>query len=327
MRTRNTVAVAATLAATVILAGCSSSSPASSGGGTPTSGDNTAKTTVNIGVGTATFVAPLSSDSFATSGLDLVQKPINSGAAAVPLLLNGQLQFAAADSVSALTAISKNVPLVIVAAAATSGSSAQNDATAVLVKGNSPIRSAKDLEGKKLAVNGIGNIAQLGTAAAIDKLGGDSSKVQFVELPPPAILPAIQNGTVDAAAASEPAVTQGEAAGLRSLFSPTAEALPSVPLFVYVTSQSYLSQHRDVVTKFAQAMVKANNFAAQHPDFVRNFAVQNQKLAPADASKLILPIFVPPTVQKPDMQRVVDLMVKYKTIGAPVDLNKAIFTP
>jgi len=32
-------------------------------------------------------------------------------------------------------------------------------------------------------------------------------------------------------------------------------------------------------------------------------------------------------VEKPALQQVADLMVKYKTINAPVDLSKALFTP
>jgi len=327
MRTRHTVTVAASLAAAVVLAGCGSSSPAPSGAGAATSAGGGAKTTVTVGVGGGTYLAALATDSFAASGLDLNQKTVNSGAAAIPLLLNGQLQFTAADSVGALQAISKNVPLVIVANATTSGSSPETDATGIMVKGDSPIRSAKDLEGKKVAVNGIGNSAQLSAQAAIDKLGGDSSKVQFVETPPSTMNASVANGTIDAAVLSEPGISQGKAAGLRVLLSPMSTALPSVPLFVYVTSQSYPAQHRGVVQKFAQDMVQANTFASQNPDFVRNFAVQNQKLTPEHAAKLILPVFTPPTVEKPAMQQWTDAMLKYKAISAPVDLNKAIFTP
>ncbi len=327
MRTRHTVTVAASLAAAVGLAGCGSSSPAPAGGGAAPSAGGNAKTAVTVGVGAGTYVAALSTDSFAASGLELNQKVVNSGAAAIPLLLNGQLQFTAADTVGALQAISKNVPLVVVANATTSGSSPETDATGIMVKGDSPIRSAKDLEGKKVAVNGIGNSAQLSAQVAIDKLGGDSSKVQFVETPPSTMNASVGNGTIDAAVLSEPGISQGKAMGLRALFSPMSTALPSVPLFVYVTSQSYLAQHRDVVQKFAQDMVKANTYASQNPDFVRNFAVQNQKLTPEQAANLILPVFTPPTVEKPAMQQWTDAMLKYKSISAPVDLNKAIFTP
>lgn len=316
------------------LAACSSGTPAPSsagngtaGGGADASGGAGAKTTVTIGVGGGTYVATLTTDAFATSGLNVVQKTVNSGAAAIPLLLNGQLQFTAADSVGALTAISKKVPLVIVAMAATGGSSAETDATAVMVKGDSPLRSARDLEGKKVAVNGIGNTSQLSAAGAIDKLGGDSTKVQFVETPPTTMNAAVANGTIDAAVLSEPGITQGKVLGLRSLLSPVSESMPAAPLFVYVTSQSYLDQHRDVVAKFAQTMVAANTYAAQHPDFVRKFAADVQKMSPQDAAKFTLPVFDPPTVTKPALQRVVDLMVKYKTITGPVDLDKAIFTP
>lgn len=332
MRLRLAGVGAAVLAAVVGLAGCSSGTPASPGGGNGTAGGADAsgasgKTTVTIGVGGGTYGAALTTDAFAANGLQLVQKQVNSGAAAIPLLLNGQLQFTAADSVGALTAISKKVPLVIVAMAATGGSSAETDATAVMVKGDSALRSAHDLEGKKVAVNGIGNTAQLSAAAAIDKLGGDSTKVKFVETPPTTMNAAVANGTIDAAVLSEPGIAQGKALGLRSLLSPVSEALPAAPLFVYVTSQSYLDQHRDVVDKFARAMASANTYCAQHPQFVRDFAAKVQKMAPADAATFTLPVFDPPTVQKPALQKVLDLMVKYKTISAPVDVDKAIYTP
>lgn len=317
-----------TAAAVMVLAACSSSSSDKRPSGIGTNGDpaGSVHATVTIGVGTGAFVAPLTTaDNF--PGLTIKQQTVNSGAAAVPLLLNGQLQFSAADSVGVLTAISKGVPIQIVAVAASTGTSPANDNTGVLVKNGSSIKSATDLAGKKIGVNGIGNAAQLDAAASIDKLGGDSSKVHFVELPPPALVAAVAKGTIDAAVTSEPGLILGKAAGLRVLFSPGSEALPASPLFVYVTSKSYASGHHAVVAAFAADMVKANTYASTHPDLTRTFAAQANHLSAAQAASMILPRFTPADISTSALQGVVDLMVKYKTISSPVDLSKAIFTP
>lgn len=314
---------AVVLTSALALAGCSSTPPAQ---GQAAKG-SAAGTEITVAGGVGAFMAPLTTDAFAKEGLKINRKPINSGAAAVPLLLNGQLQFSATDATGALTAISKGMPLVIVAAASVSGRTADDDSTAVLVKKDASIRSASDLAGKKVAVNGMGNISQLSAAAAIDKLGGDSSKVDFVEMPPHAMNGAVENGAVDAAVTSEPGVVQGQAAGLRTLLSPMSKALPGVPIFVYVTSKAYLAEHRDVVEKFARAMTKANDYAAQHPDFVRSYAKKSSHLTAAQAADMTLPQFPSATPDKAALQRVVDTMITYKTISAPIDVNKAVLTP
>lgn len=318
-RRKNIAAGAVFLTAALIVAGCSSAAPASSEGA---AGDGPAS--VTVGVGGAPFVAALSSDSFARHDLTVTKQEVNSGSAAIPLLLNGQLQFTATDTVGALTAISKGVPLQIVAMAASSGATPDTDATGVMVKNESSIRSAADLAGLKVGVNGIGNASQLSAAAAIDKLGGNAESVDFVEIPGPTMNAAVANGTVDAAVVSEPLVTKGEAIGLRSLFSPMAEALPSVPLFVYVASKAYVAQNPDIVDRFADAVVEANEYASKNPDFVRQFAQQHQNLTAQEASQFTLPAFVPTTLEPSALQQVVDLMVKSGTIDAPIDLTDVV---
>lgn len=318
--------LATVLATTALLAGCSSSPSTTTKSSSPAASSQ-GQVKITVGGGVGAFMAPLTTDSFAQQGLAITRQPVNSGSAAVPLLLNGQLQFSATDASGALQAISKGVPLKIVATAAVSGTNASTDSTAVLVKNGSPIRSAADLAGKKVAVNAIGNISQLSAAAAIDALGSDSSKVHFVEFPPHAMNDAVAQGAVDAEVTSEPGIVQGQSAGLRTLFSPMSQALPGVPLFVYVTSAAYAAQHPDVVQKFARAMTAANQYAAAHSDFVRAYAQKASNLTAAQAAGFILPQFLPATVDKAGLQKIVDLMTKYKALIVPVDLDKAVWAP
>ncbi len=316
--------IAATLAvAALALTGCSSTSTPTA---KPTVSTLTTETTVNVGLGTGTYGVAFSTPYFADNKLKVVQQPVTSGAAATPLVLNGQLQFAVADSIAALTAISQKLPLVIVGLAVSSGSSAKDDSTGVLVRKGGPITSAQDLNGKTVAVNALGNTAQVAAEAAIDKLGGDSKTVHFVELAPQAMGAAVGKGTVDAAMTSEPGIVQGKANGLASLFG-MSEVLPSDPLFVYVTSQSYLDQHPDVVNAFVKSLAQANSYLDKNPDQLRSAAVTIFHLTPDQAQNMILPKFVPTSIDPSRVKKIMDLMIKYKVISSPVDLKKAIYVP
>ena len=83
--------------------------------------------------------------------------------------------------ISLAVAHARGVPVTIIAPA---GLYATNAPTSVCgVAKNSPIKTAKDLNGKTVATNGLKNIGEFGPRAWIDKNGGDSSTVKFIEMP------------------------------------------------------------------------------------------------------------------------------------------------
>ena len=68
-------------------------------------------------------------------------------------------------------------------------------------------RTPADLNGKTLAVAGLGSFAQYSAQYWIDKNGGDSKTVKFVEVSPPEMPAALEAHRVDAAAPFEPGIT------------------------------------------------------------------------------------------------------------------------
>jgi len=64
---------------------------------------------------------------------------------------------------------------------------------------NGPIKTAKDLAGKIVAVNGLNNISSVSVQAWVDKNGGDWKSVKFAEMPFPQMPDAVRSGRVDAA--------------------------------------------------------------------------------------------------------------------------------
>jgi NitT/TauT family transport system substrate-binding protein len=317
MKRRYVVTVAV---ASLVLTGCGSGGSTSA-----TSSAAGGKTKVTVGVGPGVSSLGVTSDAFAQNGLDIVKSPTTSPAQVTPLLLNGQLDIALADPIGTLIAVSQNVPLVIIAVATTSGTDAANDTTALLVKGSGPISSAAGLNGKKIGVTSIGGSAQMTSSAAIDKLGGDSKTLHYVELPPQSMNSDVVKGTVDAVVTQEPGITQGKSMGLKELLSPAADSMPSSPLIVYVTTQSYLNGHRDVVNSFIKALTTSSATLNASPDLIRSTATSTYKLTSAQAQAMVLPYFVPTTVSESKMESVMNLMIKYGLIKSPVDLSTAIY--
>jgi ABC-type nitrate/sulfonate/bicarbonate transport system substrate-binding protein len=317
MKRRYVVTVALT---SLVLAGCGSSGSAS-----PAASGAAGTTKVTVGVGPGVSALGVTGDAYAQNGLDIVKSPTTSPAQVTPLLLNGQLDIALADPIGTLIAASQNVPLVIIATATTSGTEASNDITGLLVKGDGSITSAAGLNGKTIGVTSIGGSAQMTASASIDKLGGDSKTVHFVELAAQNMNSGVVNGTVDAVVSQEPGIAQGKSMGLKELFSPAAESMPSSPLIVYVTTQSYLNAHRDVVNSFTKALTTSSAALNANSDLIRSTATTTYKLTSAQAQAMVLPYFVPTTVSKDKMTAVMNLMIKYGLIKSAVDLNTAIY--
>jgi NitT/TauT family transport system substrate-binding protein len=250
--------------------------------------------------------------------------PVQSGAAAVPLLLNGQLQYTAADPLAAILAVSKNVPITIVAPGNVATGNAATDSTALLVKGDGPVQSVRDLGGRTVAVNALNGLSHIVTLRTIDQEGGDSAAVRFVELPLPQMVEAISRGQVDAAVVNEPFSTQGKESGLRSIAAPFSVALPGVPQVVYIASKPYVAENAQVVTAFSDAISQANAYLAAHPEDIRTIGRTSTQTPPDQLDKIVLPVFTDKPIDRAVLGSLMDLMVEYKVLPAPIELDSVL---
>jgi NitT/TauT family transport system substrate-binding protein len=103
-----------------------------------------------------------------------------------------------ANVVSLSIAHERGVPFTLLASA-NLHMPTQVTAGILTVLKSGPIKSAKDLEGKVVAVNGLNNISSVSVQAWVDKNGGDWKTVKFVEMPFPQMPDAVRAGRVDAA--------------------------------------------------------------------------------------------------------------------------------
>jgi NitT/TauT family transport system substrate-binding protein len=316
------------IAAGAALAGCgsgsSAGSPPAATAGSGSSGASPAGTTkVSVGVIPIIDVAPLylgiSKGIFAKHGLEVTAKPAQGGAAIVPAVLSGENQFGFSNVVSLLTARDKGVPLVSVAGGSSSTGDPKTDVNAVLVGKGSTLQSAKDLAGKKVAINSLNNIGDTTIKTAVKKAGGDPAAVKFVEIPFPDMPAQLASGTVDAVWESEPFRTQILDAGGRVLFDNLTETYPTLQIAQWFTSSKMKQEKPDVVANFTTAINESMTYATDHPDEARAVLATFTKIPAAVASKVVLPKW-PTTLDKESTTAIGEAARSFGTLSKAPDV-------
>lgn len=257
---------------------------------------------------------------FADEGLDVKLETAQGGAAIVPAAVSGQYQFGFSNTTSLLLASSQGLPLKVVAAGVASTGEDGKDFGAVIVKQDSPIKTAKDLAGKRVAVNTLKNINTTTINNVVREAGGDPSTISYVELPFPDIAAAIAKGDVDAGQVVEPFLTIAAGQGDRQVVSNYAGTDPDLTVGMYFTTRQYATQNADAVAGFTAAMKKSMAYAAAHPDEVRAILSTYTKIDPEVQKNLVLPKW-PSEVDKDSVKLLGELATKDGLITKSLDLD------
>jgi NitT/TauT family transport system substrate-binding protein len=159
------------------------------------------------------------------------------------------------------------------------------------VRESGPVRTPKDLEGRTIAVNTLGSVAEIGIKATLERHGVDLSKVKFVELGLPEMPSALRNERVDAIWATEPFLSQLEADGGRALYAWDVEFAPRASLASYFTREAFIEKDGDTLDRFVDAVNESLTYAQAHPDEVRDAIPKYLKIPEKAAASMTLPIW------------------------------------
>ena len=256
---------------------------------------------------------------FTEQGLDMTIQNTQGGAQSVPGVVSGQYQIAFANVISLLLASSKGLPLKVLTAGNFSTGKAE-DFGGILVTGDSPIKTMKDLEGKTLSVNQINNIGGVTVRAAMRKAGADPDKLKLIEVPFPEMPAALGQGRVDAAWIVEPFLTVARNQGAVILDWNFADTGPQIQISAYFTTKEYASKNPDVVQRFAAAINKGLSYAAEHPDDARAILLTYTKIEKPIADKLNLPLWAP-QMNPESINLLADLMLQDKMVETKPDVD------
>lgn len=249
---------------------------------------------------------------FREGGLDVTLQQGGTGAIVAQAIVGGATDIGKASITSIIAAYARGLPFAVIAPGL---SYRKEDPTAgYLVKADSPLKTVLDLQGKTVTCSAIGDIAYLGLRALIDKAGGDSSSVKFIEMPFPAVSAAILQGRVDAGLMGEPAMMQDVKAGKLRYFVDelTGYSRPILEV-VYFTTRDWASKNKETVAAFSKAILRGAAYANTHVAETVPLLLPLTKMDPTVAMEMRHG-YSATTFDPAAIQPVIDLMVKYKTI-------------
>lgn len=200
---------------------------------------------------------------FRDAGLDIDLQVINSGAAVAAAVAGSAIDLGRSSLFSVINAHARHVPLVLVAPSSVSSSEV---ATAgIMVPVDSPIHTAADLNGKIMSAAALDDIFVVADRAWIDKNGGRSETVQFVELTGSQVGAALDSGRIDAGGVVNPNFARFLATGkYRSLADPLLGIGPRVLIDAWIGDTEYVRKNPALVRAFATALAKASAYCNGH---------------------------------------------------------------
>jgi len=319
-RRRFLVGGSTALAGATLLSACGNG-----GSGTGESAQSGGSTTLSVGILPITPVAPLylgiEKGFFQEENLEVETQQTSAGAANLTSVVSGDVQIGFSDVVSQIIAAAEGLPIQVLTNANGGGNEPSNTYSAVVVAEDSPIETPEDLAGKTIAVNALNNIGDVTIRGSLESKGVDISNLEFIEVPYPAMLGALEDGRVDAIWVVEPFLSQAKSAGAKPILYNYVEGIPSGTLAAYFTSESFIADNPEAKDRFVNAMNRSLDYAEANPGEVRDIIPEFSEIPPEVAENIILPVYGS-ELRTESIERIADLLVRYDVIESKPDLEE-----
>lgn len=244
-----------------------------------------------------------SSGAFRNAGLEVTLQKASSGSAVAAAVAGAAIDVGKVASTTIVSAHAHGVHLTIVFPDRlhTPGAASQ---TQIIVPADSPIRAARDLDNKTIAVSAVKDSTWIAARLFIDSGGGDSSTVRFVEVPFSAVGAAVAAGRIDAGVDNAPYLEKDLRDGkLRGLGDVEARLGSNFLETAWVSSADYIAKNRDTVTRFVrvirEAQIWCNAHVTEANDITAKFTgidvavlAQTQSIFAADVDPRVMQSFI-----------------------------------
>ena len=251
---------------------------------------------------------------FKEAGLDINVAAMVGGAAIQPALASGALNIGWSNVVSIYQGYLQGFDYRFIANGAIN-KRGTNDVFGFQVAVDSPIRSAKELEGATIASNTLRNIIHVSGMHWIDANGGDSSKVKWIELPFPQMEPALVNKQIDAFVAVEPFVTVPSKVNkkTRVLGYPLGGIAPRLLIASYFATDAWIQKNQDAVKAFITALNRGIDAHNANLEEAKATIAKHTGLKSEFLKEMALPAFERQILPS-DLQPMMDAALQYKLI-------------
>lgn len=250
---------------------------------------------------------------FKSAGIEATIAPLQNGEAIVSAVVSGAIDIGFSNALSLIVAHDKGLPLkILFGTELNAGAAPTNGLLTVLKTGG--IHTAKDLTGKTIAVSSLNSTNIYAVKNWIDKNGGDSKSVKYVEIPVQAMADTLSAGRVDAA--SMDAANFNSRRDVLLTLAPTYASV--APRFIgggFITTSAWIDAHPLLARKIVAGLRKAAIFANTHHDEAVKLYAAHSRFSLADLAAAPRPTYS--TATSPALyQPLIDLAAKYGLIKA-----------
>ena len=244
---------------------------------------------------------------FKNAGLVTEIQAMPNGEAVTLAIAGGAVDIGCSEAVSLILAFRKGVPLTLIAPGGTH--TPQTPAGLLFARNDFKATTGADFNGKTVAVVGLNGFAQYGTQLWIDKNGGDSKTVKFVQFAGAQIGVALQDGRIDGAFVPEPFVSV-----VKKIARVVANSMSAVaPTFFQSACFAlapYAKAHADDVKKFQGALGKAAMWANANNDQTALILERVAKVSPEIVNASTRAHYSP-TLDPAMLQPMIDMAARY----------------
>jgi NitT/TauT family transport system substrate-binding protein len=284
-----------------------------------------AMTTIRVSSPAGASVVPLvyamRAGLFERAGIDLQYTKVPTGAVAASALAGGAIDIAVSAVLVIISGHAHGVPFTIIAPTESWLPSSDGG---LLVNTSSPLRVARDFNGKTIAVQAVNDINVVAMKAWMDQNGGDSSSLKFIELPQLAAPAALEQGRIDGITVANPAFTiatsDGKARLVDNIYTSIA---PRLLVGAYFSTTDWVSHNRDAAARFARVIADASLYVNAHSDEATGYVADFTGLDRGLLTKMRRTA-QPTVVHAAELQPFIDAAAKYKIIDTSFPANDII---
>jgi len=202
---------------------------------------------------------------FRKHGIDADIVAMGSGSAIYAAVIGGSADFGAGSLWPAFEAYAHGIPLRIVAPASIY-TSAHPDAF-LLVRKDSPIKTATDLNGKIVGGDSPDGVSVVAVRAWLDQHGADGKSIRALELKQTEQVEALDLGRIDAVILKAPYLTIALDSGKFRVLGTPYDAFGARSLLsCWVATADFVAKNPDVVKGFVAGLSEAARYTSAHED-------------------------------------------------------------
>jgi NitT/TauT family transport system substrate-binding protein len=247
---------------------------------------------------------------FKAVNLDVQVQTFPGGGAVMTAAAGNALDMGCANVGAQANAYMHSLPFSMIAGGGNYSSSSPT--TVLAVAKTSPLKTAKDLNGKTIGCTTLKDLQQASIMKWVDQGGGDSSTLKFIEIPVTNMVPALDAGRIDAACLLEPSLTVAKN-DIR-VFGKCYDAIAkTLTITTHFANNAWLDAHPAAAHAFVGAMRTSARWANTNQAAAATILERLTQIDPATVGAMARVVFAE-SLEAATIQPVIDASAQYKFI-------------